>query len=67
MPRKVVFCQRKYQGLGLKHLYDFQGSDSVRLLLQELNSKTTTNTMMKLWIEAIQMEAGIQKPILEEN
>jgi hypothetical protein len=67
MPREVVFCQRKYQGLGLKHLYDLQGKDSVRLLLQELNSDNTTNTMLKLWIESIQMEAGIQKPILEDT
>jgi hypothetical protein len=29
MPRKVVFAPKIYQGLGLKHLYDLQGSDLV--------------------------------------
>jgi hypothetical protein len=28
MPREVMFCTQKYQGLGLKHLYDVQGIDS---------------------------------------
>jgi hypothetical protein len=28
MPREVVYCSTKYQGLGMKHLYDIQGNDS---------------------------------------
>jgi hypothetical protein len=37
MPREVVFTPKLYQGMGLKHLYDLQGCDSTRLLLQEIN------------------------------
>jgi hypothetical protein len=68
MPREVVFCTNKYQGLGLKHLYDIQGTDSTRLLLQELNfSESSTSTMLRILLDVMQQEAGIQAPILEEN
>jgi hypothetical protein len=68
MPREVVFCTNKYQGLGLKHLYDIQGTDNTRLLLQELNfSESSTSTMLRILLDVMQQEAGIQAPILEEN
>jgi hypothetical protein len=67
MPREVVYCTTKYQGLGLKHLYDLQGSDGTRLLLQELNQQGTTNAMIQCALDAIQMELGIGSPIMEEN
>jgi hypothetical protein len=67
MPHKVVYCTTKYQGLGLKHLYDLQGSDGTRLLLQELNQQGTTNAMIQCVLDTIQMELGIGSPILEEN
>jgi hypothetical protein len=67
MPREVVYCSMKYQGLGMKHLYDIQGVESTRLLLQELNSDSVTSEMIKCLLEAIQMEAGIGKQILEDN
>jgi hypothetical protein len=67
MPREVAYCSTKYQGLGLKHLYDLQGSDGTRLLLQELNQEGTTNAMLLCTLDAIQMEAGIGRPILEDN
>jgi hypothetical protein len=68
MPREVIFCSKKYQGLGLKHLYDLQGADSTCLLLQELNHRPgKTRMMIGMLLEVIQLEAGIQKPILEEN
>jgi hypothetical protein len=66
MPREVIFCSQKFQGIGLKHLYDLQGIDSMRLLLQELNYKSgSTNTMLGILLEVIQQEAGIGKRILE--
>jgi hypothetical protein len=68
MPREVIFCSQRYQGIGLKHLYDLQGTDGVRLLIQELNHKgSTTNRLLRIILETIQLEAGIQQPILEEN
>jgi hypothetical protein len=67
MPREVVFCSTKFQGLGLQHLYDIQGADSIRLLLQELNHEGTTRTMLLYLLEVIQLESGIGAPILEEN
>jgi hypothetical protein len=67
MPREVVYCSTKYQGLGLRHLYDIQGSDSLRLLLQELNHEGTTKHLLQYLLEVIQMEAGIGRPILEDN
>jgi hypothetical protein len=67
MPREVVFGPTLYQGLNLKHLYDIQGMESTRLLLQELNSATTTRTMIQCLLDVIQLEAGIGKPVLEEN
>lgn len=68
MPREVVFCTQKFQGIGFKHMYDLQGTDGVRLLLQELNFKEgSTNKMIRVLLEVIQQEAGIQAPILEEN
>jgi hypothetical protein len=68
MPREVVFCTQKYQGLGFKHLYDVQGTDSTRLLLQELNYReSSTNAMLRILLDVMQQEAGIQAPILEDN
>jgi hypothetical protein len=67
MPREVVFCSTLYQGLNLRHLYDLQGMESTRLILQELNSSSTTSKLLRSIIDVIQMEAGIGKPILEEN
>jgi hypothetical protein len=68
MPREVVFCTQKYQGLGLKHLYDVQGIDSTRLLLQELNYHASSKSaMLRILLDVMQQEAGIQAPILEDN
>jgi hypothetical protein len=67
MPREVVFCSKLYQGLGMKHLYDIQGMDSTRLLLQEINTTSTTSKMLRCLIEVIQMESGIGQPIFEDN
>jgi hypothetical protein len=67
MPREVVYCSKKCQGLGLRHLYDLQGTDGTGLLLQEINYPGTTSIMLRFLLEVIQMEAGIGCPILEEN
>lgn len=66
LPREVAFAPKKYQGIGMRHLYDLQGSDGTRLLLQELNQdKSMTQGMLLTLLETIQMEAGIGDPILE--
>jgi hypothetical protein len=68
MPREVVFGSQKYQGVGLRHLYDLQGSDGTRLLLHELNnSPSMTTTMLQILLDTIQQEAGISCPILEDT
>jgi hypothetical protein len=68
MLREVVYGSKKYQGLGMKHLYDLQGADSIKLFLQEINQQgNTTQQMLLSLLETIQLEAGIQKPILEET
>jgi hypothetical protein len=68
MPREIVYCTQKYQGLGFKHMYDLQGTDSVRLLLQELNYKQSSmSTLLRHLLEVIQQEAGIGAPILEDT
>jgi hypothetical protein len=51
MPREVVYCTSKYQGLGLQHLYDMQGIDSTRLILQELNHTGATKIMLQCLLE----------------
>lgn len=66
-PREIVFAPLLYQGVGMRHLYDLQGSDCTRLLVQELNQKDTmTQKMLSSLLEVIQMEAGIGAPILED-
>jgi hypothetical protein len=68
MPRQVVYAPKIYQGLGLRHLYNLQGCDSIRLLLQEINSKdSTTSSMLHAVLETIQLESGIGKPILKDT
>jgi hypothetical protein len=68
MPREVVFGPQKFQGVGLRHLYDLQGADGTRLLLNKLNDSTsTTNKMLQILLDTIQQEAGIQRPILEDT
>jgi hypothetical protein len=67
MLREVVFAPTLYQGIGMKHLYDLQGSDSTRVLLQELNQEESmTQKMLITLLEVIQLEAGIGQPILED-
>jgi ribonuclease HI len=66
MPREVVFAPTLFQGLGMRHMYDMQGADSTRLLLQELNQEgSMTQKMLISLLDTIQLEAGIGKPILE--
>jgi hypothetical protein len=66
MPREIVFAPKLYQGLGFQHMYNLQGSDSTRLLLQELNQEgTMTQKMLLALLDAIQLESGIGQPILE--
>jgi hypothetical protein len=66
MPREVVFAPTLYQGLGLRHLYDIQGTDSTRLIIQELNQQpSTTRKMLLALLDTIQLESGIGQPILE--
>jgi ribonuclease HI len=68
MPRAVAHAPKLYQGLGLRHLYDLQGCDSTRLLLQEINMKnSTTSRMLQAALDTIQLESGIGKPILEDT
>jgi hypothetical protein len=67
MPREVIYCTNRYQGLNLQHLYDIQGIDSTRLLLQELNHDGPTKTMLQCLLDVIQMESGIGQPILVDN
>lgn len=67
MPREVVFGSSLHQGLNLRHLYDIQGMESTRLLLQELNSQNTTSEMIRCLIDVIQLEAGIGQPVLEDT
>jgi hypothetical protein len=68
MPREVLYCAQRYQGIGIRHLFDIQGTDGIRLLLQELNFKDNkTNQILRNLLETIQLEAGIQQPILEDN
>jgi hypothetical protein len=67
MPREVVFAPMLYQGIGMRHLYDLQGSDCTRLLMQDLNHEnSTTQTLIRAVLDTIQMEAGIGQPILED-
>jgi hypothetical protein len=68
MPRAVVFASRYHQGLGMRHLYDMQGCDSTRLLLQEIcNRDSSTFRMLEILINTIQLESGIGSPILEDT
>jgi hypothetical protein len=68
MPRQVVYAPKIYQGLGLRHLFDLQGCDGTRLLLQEINmTDSSTRAMLKAVLETIQLESGIGSPILEDT
>jgi hypothetical protein len=67
MPREVVYASTKYQGVGMFHLYDLQGSDGTRLFLQEINQfESKTQHMLIALLDAIQLEAGIGTPIMED-
>jgi hypothetical protein len=50
----------------MRHLYDLQETDGTRLPLQELNSEgSTTQWMIVALLDAMQMEAGLGDPIME--
>jgi hypothetical protein len=67
MPREVVYAPARYQGIGMQHLYDLQGSNGTRLFLQELNQfNSNTQHMLIAVLDAIQLEAGIRTPIMED-
>lgn len=66
MPREIVFAPTLYQGIGFRHLYDLQGSDSTRLLFQEINQEQSmTQQMLLSLLDTIQLESGLGNPILE--
>jgi hypothetical protein len=67
MPREVVYAHQKFQGIGLKHLYDLQGADSIKLFIQEINHTGAIGDMLSYLLEVVQMEAGIGRPIMEDN
>jgi hypothetical protein len=68
MPRDVVYAPKLFQGIGMHHLYNLQGCNSTRLLLQEINtSDSPVSNMLRALLETIQLEAGIGSPILEDT
>jgi hypothetical protein len=67
MPWEVVFGHRLHQGLGFRHLFDIQGIDGIIALIQELNSNSSTNDILQLTIQTIQLEAGISKSTFEDT
>jgi hypothetical protein len=67
MPREVVYATPKFQGIGLKHLYDLQEADSLKLFIQEINHTGTIGDMLSYLLEVVQMEVGIGRPIMEDN
>jgi hypothetical protein len=68
MPRDIVYGPSVYQGLEFKHLYDIQGCDATRLLLQEINTVgSRTQAMLLADLDTIQLESGIGEPILENT
>jgi hypothetical protein len=68
MPWDVVYAPKLFQGIGMHHLYDLQGCDSTRLLLQEINTTDSpVSNMLRALLETIQLEAGIGSPILEDT
>jgi hypothetical protein len=67
MPREVVFGHKLHQGLGFRHLFDMQGIDGTIALLQELNSHSSTNTILMATIQTIQIKAGISSNIFEDT
>jgi hypothetical protein len=67
MPHEVVFAPKKYPGLHFHHLYDLQGSDGVRLFLQEINNEALmTQQMLLALLDTIQLESGLGSPIMED-
>jgi hypothetical protein len=68
MPREVVYAPKFYQGTGmLRHLFDLQGTNSVRLFMQEINQEySMTQQILIATLDALQLESGIGSPIMED-
>jgi Reverse transcriptase (RNA-dependent DNA polymerase) len=65
MARTVVYAQRKYLGLGIKHPYITQGIRKIEALFNQ--SQTTTLSLIEATWLRMQNECGIGPHFLEES
>ena len=66
-PRDVLHGPISHQGLGLDWLYDKQYIRHVKDILDFGHKKATSGNILRLAIEAIKLEAGIQGPLFSSQ
>ena len=65
--RTVLYGEVKYQGLGLKDPYIYQGCKHIHDLSEHLFKKTITGQLFLTSLEHLRIELGLNIPILSSN
>jgi len=67
MPKAVVYAPSSHGGLGLKHLHTEQGLQKALQVLKHLCTHTATGNLITTTLQAYQIQAGLEQPILEDT
>ena len=59
LDRRVIHAPNHLQGFGLPSLYDLQGYEHIKRILNDGPSKTITGTLIRLNIELTKLETGL--------
>jgi len=67
MPKAIVYAPSSHRGLRLKHLHTKQGLQKALQVLKHLCAQTVTGNLIATTLQAYQIQAGLEQPILEDT
>ena len=65
MPKEVVHGPRRYGGMGLRDIYTVQGTEHIKVLLDEMTSQSPTGKLLRILHQEHQLEIGRSTMIYE--
>jgi hypothetical protein len=65
--RAVVFCPRRFLGIGNHHLCNEQGIGGTLQFFKHIRSDSKLGTFLKIALDWTQLHAGVSFPILENT
>ena len=66
-PRAVIFGSKEFQGFGLHKLHTTMGINHIQALLDHTWSKSVTGQLMRVSLENMKLELGLQGSVLNHD